>query len=430
MLRKIFLKYLPNPSKEKFLVGVSGGKDSMALLDLFYSEGFQVEVAHANFQLRGEEANLDEQLVHTYCQVRNIPFHVKRFDTKKHAKESKTSTQMAARELRYQWFYQLLAQRNLTAVALAHHRRDNIETLFLNITKGTGPKGLQGIPPRGENIIRPILEATPEQILQYLEENKIPWREDQSNSETYYQRNKIRHLVLPLLKEINPGLEDTFLQNLERFRNLNLIFQEAQREFESQIHNYTIPDSLIQSTKGIALHLEEYLKPFGFTYSDITQMLEISESGKKLISSTHWLIKNQKGWTLLPVPEKTEIDIEIPEPGNYQVGELKLCIQQIDNKDLNFKDKHTAYFHPELIHWPLRIRNKKEGDRFTPFGMKGSKLVSDFLKDEKIAWEERVRQLVLEDQEKILWVVGLRTSDLCKVNPSLTHAIEIRIISD
>jgi tRNA(Ile)-lysidine synthase len=336
---------------------------------------------------------------------------------------------MAARELRYQWFHQLLGQRNLSAVALAHHRRDNIETLFLNITKGTGPKGLQGIPPSGEKLIRPILEATPEEILHYLEENQIPWREDRSNAETHYQRNKIRHLVLPLLKEINPGLEDTFLQNIERFRDLNLIFQEAHQEFKSQIQNSTIPDALIHTTVGILLHLEEYLKPFGFTYSDISQIPYISESGKKLISNTHWLIKNQEGWNLLPIPEKTEIDVEIPEPGTYQVGNLKIYIQKINNQNLNFKDKQTAYFHPELIQWPLRIRNKKEGDRFTPFGMKGTKLVSDFLKDEKIAWEERVRQLVLEDQEKILWVVGLRTSDLTKVNPNLAHAIEIRIIS-
>lgn len=431
MLREIFRNFFVRTTfstEERYLVAVSGGKDSMALAELFHEAGIYMEVAHANFQLRGEEALGDEALVQSYCHARGIPFHARRFETKKFAAQEGISTQMAARELRYTWFKELLAERQLRAVAFAHHRQDNLETFFLNISKGTGPKGLLGIPEYSSWLIRPLLHAGPEAILHYLKSRETAWREDASNRDSHYQRNRIRLEVLPALKEINPGLEHTFEQNQDRFRQLYAIYAQAEHVFrnmlQAQNQDTFVPDSALNLPGGPLL-LEEYLKPKNFTPAQVHTVYSGVSKGKFLLSDTHRFTREKNGWLLQKLEEEYAIHLSIPAPGQY---ETKLGILEIEGNykgPIDFSDPKCIFLDGDKIQWPLQLRNRKAGDRFRPYGMKGSKLISDYLKDAQRTVRERQEQLVLEDRANILWLVGERSSELAKICASTTAILRV-----
>lgn len=429
MLLKIFRNFFSRFSlntEDRYLVAVSGGKDSMALLDLFYTENMNVEVAHVNFQLRGEEALADEDLVRTYCRERQLTFHVVRFDTKAYAEEHGISTQMAARDLRYTWFKTLLLERQLKYVALAHHRQDNMETFLLNWTKGTGPKGLLGIPERSEWLLRPLLHADPKDIISYMQEKNLPWREDASNLDTHYQRNRIRHKVLPALKEINPGLEHTFDQNQDRFHQLYAIYSAAEDNFKSHLvsenDDVILPDSVLLLPGGKLL-LEEFLKPYHFTPAQVNTAFSGIEKGKSLFSPSHRLVREKEGWRLQLAHDELSIDLKIHNPGSYETALGTLDISENFEEKLDFRNPLKVYMDADRVQWPLGIRTKKTGDRFQPFGMKGSKLVSDFLKDSPLNYREKQQQLLLEDREKILWLLGHRISEKVKIRPETKRVL-------
>lgn len=430
MLRKIFRNFFSRlglGTEERFLVAVSGGKDSMALLDLFYSEGMQVEAAHANFQLRGQAAQDDEEWVRNYCAARRIPFHFRRFPTAIFAEEHGISTQMAARELRYSWFKELLNERHLKAVALAHHRQDNLETFFLNMTKGSGPKGLLGIPESSDWLIRPLLKADPSAILHYLQQQGLAWREDASNQETYYQRNQMRHEILPLLKNINPGIEHTFEQNQDRFSQMYAIYKAAENVFIEQLTDIKgakyLPDAAIHAVPGGKLLLEEYLKPFHFTPAQVQTAFAGIEKGKILLSSSHRLIREKDGWLLEANTEAPSVHIQIPNPGRYVTASGTLEIEANYAAEPHFSNPNTVFLDGDKIQWPLTLRHRMTGDRFRPYGMKGSKLVSDYLKDSSLSFREKQEQLILEDGTQILWLVGKRSSEAAKITAETQHIL-------
>lgn len=420
--RESILKNHLCQKSDKILVAVSGGKDSMALLNLFYENGYTIEVAHFNFKLRGSDSDMDENLVKSYCEKRTIPFHRRNANTKAFAQENKLSTQMAARELRYSWFKELLAEHHLDYIATAHHLNDNLETLLLNITKGTGPTGLTGIPEKTHQIIRPLLDITSEEIASYLKEKDIAWREDLSNQKDDYARNRIRNQVIPQLKTINPGLEQTVNVNLCRFKDLSEIFQEKLAYFSSQItkegKTRKIPLELITNTTGIALLLEEYLKNYSFNHQDVNTLLTVSHSGKKILSASHVLTLDRNFWLLEESSQSYEEIVILNEEGEYRYGNKLLSIH-ISIEKPNFKELKTpnyAFIDFDKVSWPLQLRVWKEEDRFRPFGMNGkSKLVSDYLMDIKQDRSEKRSQLVLEDQNTILWLVGHRTSHEIKI---------------
>jgi tRNA(Ile)-lysidine synthase len=407
---------------DKILVAVSGGKDSMALLNLFYENGYTIEVAHFNFKLREKDADLDENLVKSYCKKRNIPLHIGTANTKAFAQENKLSTQMAARELRYSWFKELLAEHQLDCIATAHHLNDNLETLLLNVTKGTGPTGLTGIPVKTHQIIRPLLDITSEEITSYLKEKNIEWREDLSNHKDDYARNRIRNQVIPQLKIINPGLEQTVNVNLSRFKDLSEIFREKLLDFSNKIieegKTRKIPLELLTNTTGIALLLEDYLKDFGFNHQDVNALLTVRHSGKKIASASHELTLDRNFWLL---EELLEVYVEIvilTGEGEYSFGEYVFSLKITTDKPgiQELKTPNYAFLDFDKVSWPLQIRIWREQDRFKPFGMNGkSKLVSDYLMDIKQDRAEKRNQLVLEDQNKILWLVGHRTSHEIKI---------------
>ncbi len=409
---------------DRILVAVSGGKDSMALLHLFHTEGYAVEAAHVNFRLRGDDSEEDEKLAAGFCRRRGIPFHTRSFDTKAYAAERGWSTQMAARELRYAWFEELAAGRQLDRIATAHHLHDNLETLLLNFTKGTGPKGLTGIPVKTGKIIRPLLHASPDQILSYLKTNGITWREDLSNREDHYHRNRIRNRVIPLLKGINPGLEHTFEVNLERFLDLEAVFEESLKKFEASFvvtpGETRIPLKVLHPAPGIALILEEFLKKYGFNRQDALLMLNVSETGKKVLSSSHTMIRERDYWRLITRREPVLTETEIAEEGVFSAGKMFLSVQVADIEKIipDYSDSATAWLDAGKISWPLRIRPWKNGDRFIPFGMRGSKLVSDYLKDRKVSASEKKDERVVEDASGILWLVGHRIAEPFKITGS------------
>lgn len=405
----------------------------MALLHLFHSEGYAIEAAHVNFRLRGVESDEDENLVAAFCRQREIPFHHRSFDTKAFAAERGWSTQMAARELRYTWFEELAAQHKLDRVATAHHLHDNLETLLLNVTKGTGPRGLTGIPVKTGRVIRPLLHASPELILSYLEQNGISWREDRSNLEDHYHRNRIRNRVIPLLKVINPGLEHTFEVNLERFRDLEAVFEESLKNFEATHHTThgetRIPLEALDHTTGITLILEEFLKKYGFNRQDTRQVLSISEAGKKVLSASHVMVRERDHWLLTEKKEETATETEITGEGIYAVGEHYLSVKQGDTSAVNpdYANPATAWLDAGKVTWPLRARLWKSGDRFTPYGMKGSKLVSDYLKDCKVSASEKKAQWVVEDAAGILWLAGHRVAEPFKITAATREILWLEL---
>ena len=416
---------------DTILVAVSGGKDSMALLNLFFEAGYDIHVAHFNFQLRGIEADLDQQLVEEYCKERAIPFSFQTANTKKYAIDRGISTQMAARALRYDWFKVLMQENNIRLLATAHQANDNLETLLYNITKGTGPKGLMGIPVKTHHIIRPLLEITAEEIVNYLTEKGIQWREDRSNQENDYSRNRIRNQVVPELKIINPGLEHTIIHNIERFRYLNEIIEDQLEVFVSKLvkdeQNIKIPHILIQKTKGIGVILEIFLKDYGFNFHDIRNLSDIHHPGKMILSASHRLVYEREYWSLSPLNNSLPPELLIDGPGEYFYQGIKIKVTIITLKPpvSELKNPKIGYFDATTIKWPLRLRLWKEGDKFQPYGMKGNKLISDYLKDLKMDSYHKNQQLILEDQDRIIWLVRQRINEKNKIHPETGEILSI-----
>ncbi|HLO46253.1 MAG TPA: tRNA lysidine(34) synthetase TilS [Leadbetterella sp.] len=417
----------------KILVGVSGGKDSMALLQLFWEAKFNISAAHYNFGLRGQASDGDEEFVRQFCEEKNIPFFSTKTDTKQVTKDWGVSTQMAARKLRYTWFKEIMAENEFDLLATAHNLDDRIETLYLNITKGTGPKGLKSIPLKKDKIIRPLLFASVTKIMKYLAENNLIWREDASNQTTDYQRNKIRHHVIPVLKEINPGIENTVQNNFQRFTALNEIFEEKLRAFEQTIdfgEFIKIPSERWKNSAGFSLVLEEFLKPYGFNFQDVEDLLKIDLTGKKITSASHSLTVGRGEWFLEKNVEVTSEIFEFQAPGVYEISNRKIQIQE--TKDfpsiMDIRKSEQAFFDSDLIEWPLTLRLWQQGDKFQPYGMNGKKLVSDFLIDSKINPTNKKNQLVLTDKKRIMWVVGLRTDDAYKLHSATKSILKVSFL--
>ena len=436
-MRNDFLSYI-NKHKlcklsDSVLVAVSGGKDSMALLHLFQTEKFTIKVAHCNFQLRGEESDKDEDFVREYCIENKLDCFVKKFKTKELAKAHKVSIEMEARNLRYSWFRELALEINCDFIATGHHLNDTIETLFLNFTKGLGPNGLKGIPVKHDNIIRPLLFANSFQISQYLVSNNVKWREDFSNQENEFQRNKIRNQVIPILKEINPGLEKTMAVNLHRFSDLVEIFNLTLKQFEIEAvskeeNHWVIKPQKWLNTNGFHLILEEFLKPFDFNYQQVNDLLAIAESGKQILSSSHEIHIGRENWYLKSLASSSQEKEYIFETiGTYLIDNQEWnleIIKKTPNK-VELKKKNTCYVSFEKVIWPLKLRKWEKGDSFLPFGMNGKKKVSDLLINLKLEPIEKLNQRILTDQNDIIWVVGLRSSEKFKIDESSRNFLKI-----
>jgi tRNA(Ile)-lysidine synthase len=430
-------KNLPILKESKLLIAVSGGVDSVVLAHLCHNQSLDFALAHCNFNLRQEESNQDEDFVIELAKNLNVEVFIQNFDTEIYAKEQKHSIQMAARELRYNWFQDLASQLDFDYILTAHHADDNLETFLINFTRGTGLNGLTGIPMLNDNIARPLLPFSREQIENYAKHEKIKWREDSSNSSKKYIRNKLRHDLIPILKEINPQLLDSFQNTLTNLNDTADIVEESLdavlKRAITTIDNKGITFKTIQFKKlnNPKAYLFEMFKDYGFTeWNDVVNLLD-AESGKQVLSKTHRLMKDREHLILTDRSNTSKISdtryilkdqniVETP------IGTLTLTpVEQISTVS-----KNTIYVDQQTLKFPLELRPWKEGDTFRPLGMKGSKKVSKYLKDEKVALVDKENVWVLLSGEKIVYILGKRADERFKVETDTKKILKIELNSD
>ena len=420
----------PQLKDKKLLLAVSGGVDSMVLLDLFYKLRFDICVVHCNFQLRGKESDADELLVREICQEGYIPYFIESFDTLEFAKENKLSIQLAARKLRFDWFQEIISL-GFDYVLTAHHLDDNVETVLINFTRGTGLEGLTGIPAQNGNIIRPLLSFSREEIENYALENKIQWREDSSNASDKYFRNKLRHNIVPTLKELNTGFLDSFqntLRHLHQAESLvndasKLVFEKVVEEKKNQVEIHL--NSLLQF-KNYKAYLYQWLKNYGFSaWNDIYDLVE-AQSGKQVFSETHVLLKDREKLILSERKSSNNSEVLIIESIESKVNiplKLRFC------KAVNiFETVSNCIFVDESkIKFPLTIRKWQEGDYFYPSGMNGKKKLSKYFKDEKYSLLDKENQWLLCSEDQIIWVIGKRADNRYIANETTQNSIKIEL---
>ena len=422
-------------TSDKILLAVSGGVDSMVMLDLFTKAGFNIAVAHCNFQLRGEDSDGDEVFVVNTCAALDIRCYVDRFCTATVAAEGKESIQVAARKLRYAFFEKLVAQHSFDWVATAHQLNDNLETVLLNLIRGTGINGLAGIPVRNGKVIRPLLFASREMVNSYAEQNSIRWREDRSNLENDYNRNLIRNQVVPLFRKINPALEATFRDTSERISAMHKIVQTSLDEISSSLivqkgDQFHISIEKLMAYEYPEVILWEMLKRNGFNYDQCRLMVKEHPAGR--IFESHVAVVTIDRTDLI-VEEKKHNEVgmvNIGGPDEMVInGEMKLRLSHhaIDGYTVS-KDISVAQLDAEKIIFPLIWRPWMAGDTIIPLGMNSKKKVSDLLIDRKIPLPDKKRITVLQSGDDIVWVVGLRINDCYKVTSATKRVIIIECL--
>ncbi len=413
---------------KKLLLAVSGGIDSMVLMHLFQQLNYDIAIAHCNFQLRGKESDADEMLVREICQDRYIPYFIETFDTLEFANKNKLSIQLAARKLRYDWFQEIISL-GFDYVLTAHHLDDNVETFLINFTRGTGLEGLTGIPAQNVNIIRPLLPFSRLEIENYALENKIQWREDSSNATDKYFRNKLRHDIVPILKELNTGFLDSFqntLHHLQQAESLvndasKLVYEKVVEEKENQLEIHLKP--LLQF-KNHKAYLYQWLKDYGFSaWNDIYDLVE-AQSGKQIFSETHVLLKDREKLILFERKSSNNSAIFIIESLDSKVNiplKLRFC------KGVNIFETHSncIFVDESKLKFPLTIRKWQEGDYFYPSGMNGKKKLSKYFKDEKYSLLDKENQWLLCSQDQIVWVIGKRVDNRFTSNETTQNIIKI-----
>ncbi|MEN6619661.1 MAG: tRNA lysidine(34) synthetase TilS [Rikenellaceae bacterium] len=434
----------------KILVAVSGGVDSMTMASLFYSCSYHnFAIATINFRLRGEESDADEAMVSKWAGERDIKFFSRSFDTESYAKREGISTQMAARDLRYSWFFEIMEKDGYEFLAIAHNLNDSVETLFLNILRGTGIDGLSGIREKNGKIIRPLLKFSRQEILDYAALEEIPFRNDRTNIESHYSRNRIRNRVFPEFEVINPSFLRTIERDIEYFNSAGEIIKEQfieKREKLVELNQGRITAKINISALKAERHSKYWLFmllcEYGFNSSQIDQVYESlkGQPGKEFHSLSHLLIRDReylliysKGKHLHLSENKNnhEVYIKMPDIHGFTTGfkgkELRLKIYP---KYFGFKplpSKTTFYMDADKIRFPLICRFWQEGDRFIPLGMSGYKKLSDFFIDEKIDIKSKENQTILVSEGSIICLLGHRIDDRCKITELTNNILEVQI---
>ncbi len=405
------------------LLAVSGGKDSVLMAQLFKLAGYQFSIAHCNFNLRADEAQRDETFVKLLAEEMNVPFHVAHFNTRAFAQTHKISIQMAARELRFTWFEELAKTHHCKYIALAHHQNDSIETLLLNLVRGTGIGGLHGILPKRGQLIRPLLFLSRKQIDDFVDEQHFSYVEDSSNESTKYARNKLRLQVVPHLREINPNLEETFKQNIHRFAQteelLNKVVTETRdRLLKAKNDAFYISIEEVEKLDPQQLLLFELLRPYHFVEHVLNEVLYSlhKQSGTSFFSHSHRLTIDRGQLIISKIEDGLNRVYTLHSPGEISIDyQKRIHLHYVNN--VNFRaDQQLAYVDADLLIFPLTVRYKQEGDVFKPLGMKGFKKLSNFFIDEKISIPKKEKTpLLINGNGEIIWVAGMRQDERYKV---------------
>ena len=424
-----------------YLVALSGGADSVALLLVLKELGYSIEAVHCNFHLRGEESLRDEQYCKGLCERENIPLHIAHFDTKEYADLHKVSIEMAARDLRYKYFFQLKDDLQAAAICVGHHKEDSVETILINLLRGTGLSGMMGISPDANSIIRPLLSVSRQEIEQYLEERKVNYVTDSTNMIDDVVRNKIRLNIIPLLKEINPSVNDAILTTAQHLTDANIILQDSLEK--------TVKKGVLQSGESIKIDLSvvksfpvptyflfHVLKPLGFTTTQIEEIGRHTDgqTGQIWTSTTHELTHDRGFIYVYQRQKEGRSKLVLPEKGRYVFDDK--CSVRLSETDIREEEGTVFSRNPlvadldaSLVRFPLTLRCTQEGDRFVPLGMQGSQLVSNFLTNLKRNRFEKRDQMVLVDAaDEIVWVVGLRINDRFKITPKTTDRLRIELL--
>ncbi|WP_298533609.1 tRNA lysidine(34) synthetase TilS [uncultured Algibacter sp.] len=416
----------------KLLIAISGGIDSVVLTHLCHQLDLDIALAHCNFNLRGTESDTDEDFVLQLADSLNLELFVQHFDTEQYAAEHKCSIQMAARELRYSWFNDLSEQLGFGYILTAHHADDNLETFLINFTRGTGLEGLTGIPEINDVFIRPLLPFSSHNIECFAIEQRIKWREDSSNQSVKYLRNKLRHEVVPILKEINPNLLSSFQSTLSNLNDTADIVEESSNAVLKRAIE-TIDDDHIafkisefKKVNNPKAYLYEVFKDYGFTeWNDVEDLLD-AETGKQVHSSTHRLIKNRAHLLLSEICE--EVFKEVLVLADEKEVQTTFGTLFFDEADALFdKQTNVIFVDKDKLKFPLTIRKHKEGDVFYPLGMTGKKKISKYFKDEKLSLLEKEKTWLLCSGNTIIWVINRRADNRFRVTENTKNILKIKL---
>ena len=419
--------------KDKLLLAVSGGVDSVVLCELCKQAGYDFAIAHCNFRLRGSDSDRDEQFVKQLAEKYAVPFHVTAFDTSATAKAAKKSIEETARNLRYEWFEEIRSKSDCAFIATAHHANDNIETVLMNFFRGTGIKGLHGILPKQNKIVRPLLFAKKDDLASFAAANKLAFVTDYTNTQNDFTRNYFRNELIPAVQKVFPAAEDNLLNNITRLGEAEQLYNDAINLYKKKLlevkgNEVHIPVLKLQQTKPLQTVLFEIIKDYGFTSSQTAEVAALlqSESGKYVQSSTHRIIRNRK-WLIIS-PNKTEEAANIIIEESDKTIAFELGLLQIEKHAELSTISHqlsTAQLDTAEIKFPLLLRKWKQGDYFYPLGMQKKKKLSRFFIDQKLSLTDKEKVWVLESNKKILWVIGLRIDDRFKISAKTKEVLQI-----
>jgi len=435
-----FQKYIASNNlclkDDTILLGVSGGIDSIVMMHLFRLAGYKMVLAHCNFQLRDEESDYDEDFVLALAENYQIPIHNVHFNTREVAEKEGISIQMAARDLRYEWFEELRKKYQYDYIAIAHNKNDLIETFLINLTRGTGIKGLTGIKEKSGAIIRPLLFASRKNIEDFCHSNNFEYREDSSNKTTKYSRNLIRHEIIPAFESINPSFIDTMTENISKLKNTEKIYFNTIQKLRADIaveKNRKIYFAIepLKKLEPIETYLFEFLSPYGFSITQVNDIIASLEGipGKKFLSPTHRMIKDRNELILEEISLARTKPFFIEEATEYIEHPVYLTLDKIEKTEdfIINTQKNIAQLDYDKLEFPLTIRKWKTGDYFMPLGMKNLKKVSDFFIDQKIPIPEKENVWIIESGNKIAWVAGLRIDERFKITDETTRILQLNL---
>ena len=438
ILSEKFVSFVENEKlfsrNDMLLLGFSGGSDSVCLADLLIKNGFKLALVHINFQLRAEDSESDQKFSQKYAEQNNLKFHTTQFETKEFAEQNKYSIEEAARILRYREFKKIREAENYKYILTAHHSDDNAETFLINFISGTGIRGLSGIKPKNEKIIRPLLFASKDEIMQYCKNNELDYRIDKSNFEIQFVRNRIRQNIIPEFKKINPAFHKTANRNFAILKETEELFLDAVEKYKKEITEYKdeniqINISTLKKIISPKTILYELLNKYGFNYSDVKDIFESvdSEPGKLFYSEKYILLKDREYFILSNKNkfQKKEIDLSFGDFQSFSDLGMKCEIFSISEKNKIVYSPECAFLDFDKIRFPLKYRTVKNGDKFKPLGMQGEKLLSDYFTDKKYTYFQKKEAEVLCSCNEIIWIVGDRISDKYKITKSTQQILKI-----